>query len=107
MKILLAFSLLFFLITFQSAPAYTEDFEFYMQEWNNKRELAAQYLLEAEKALKEGNKSLGCVQQSKASKYGIKATEALIKAMKINGSIDGIDNFKSGLNKWRELGDFC
>ena len=35
------------------------------------------------------------------------ATESLIKAMRINGSSDGLENFESGLNKWRELGDFC
>ena len=90
-----------------SAPIFAQDFESYMYEWNDKRELATQYLLEAEKALKEGDKTTGCTKQRKASKYGIEATESLIKAMKIHGSIDGLENFESGLNKWRELGDFC
>ena len=107
MKTLFAASLLVLLITFQSTFAFAQDFEFYMQEWNDKRGLATQYLLDAENALKEGNKASGCVKQRKASKYGIEATESLIKAMKIHGSTDGLENFESGLNRWRELGDFC
>ena len=78
-----------------------------MEVWEEKRILATEYLLNAEKALKEGNKSLGCENQKKASKYGVEASLALIKAMKANGSNNGIENFESGLNKWRELGDFC
>ena len=69
--------------------------------------MATQYLYQAEKFLKEGNKEKGCANQKKASKYGIEATQSLIKAMKINGSTYGLANFESGLNKWRELGDFC
>ena len=99
--------LLALLLSAQSAMAFAVDFESYMQEWNDKRELATQYLLDAEKALKEGDEATGCVAQRKASKYGIEATESLIKAMKINGSTDGLENFESGLNKWKELGDFC
>ena len=107
MQSFLVCSLLLLLITFQSTEAFAGDFELYMQEWNSKRELATQYLLDAEKALKEGDEATGCATQRKASQYGIEATESLIKAMKINGSIDGLDNIKSGLNKWRELKDFC
>ena len=107
MKVILAGFLFILLIAFQSAPVFAEDFETYMQVWNEKRELATQYLLNAEKALKEGDEATACVTQRKASKYGIEATESLIKAMKINGSTDGLENFESGLNKWRELGDFC
>ena len=88
-------------------PAIAGDFEAYMQEWDQKRELATQHLLDAEKALKAGDKLNGCLQQRRASKYGIEATESLIKAMKLNGSMDEFENFESGLNKWRELGDFC
>ncbi len=84
-----------------------DDFETYINEWNKKSELATHYLLKAEKFLKEGNKSKGCSNQKKASEYGINATESLIKAIKINGSTDGLDVFESGLNKWRELRDFC
>ncbi|WP_320667493.1 hypothetical protein [Prochlorococcus sp. MIT 1307] len=107
MKLLLAISLIFLLITIQDGAAFAEDFESYMQEWNEKRELATQYLRDAERALKEGDEAISCTTQRKASKYGIEATESLIKAMKINGSTDGIENFELGLNKWRELRDFC
>ena len=78
-----------------------------MNEWDEKRELATQYLIDAEKAIKAGDKTNGCLKQRKASDYGIEATESLIKAMKINGSTDGLKNFESALNKWREIGDFC
>ena len=107
MKSFLSGFLLLLLITIQNAPAFAEDFESYMHEWNEKRELATQYLLEADKALREGDEVTGCITQRKASKYGIEATKSLIKAMRINGSTDGLENFESGLNKWKELGDFC
>tara|TARA_B100000700_G_C14564696_1_gene632744 strand:+ start:361 stop:648 length:288 start_codon:yes stop_codon:yes gene_type:complete len=87
--------------------ALAEDFQTHMNEWNEKRVLASQYLLDAEKFLKEGDKAKGCSKQREASQYGIQATESLIKAMKINDSTDGLENFESGLKKWRELGDFC
>ena len=104
LAVFLSSLLLFF---FQTTSVFAEDFESYMHEWDKKRELATEYLLRAEKSLKEGDKSTGCFNQRKASQYGIEATESLIQAMKINGSTDGIANFQSGLNKWRELGDFC
>ena len=107
MKILIVFFLVVLLMNTQNMQAFANDFETYMREWNNKRELATQYLLDAEKALKEGDEATGCVNQRKASQYGIEATKSLIEAMKINGSTDGLDNIESGLNKWRELGDFC
>ncbi len=78
-----------------------------MKEWDEKRELASKYLQEAEKSLKEGDALAGCSSQREASRYGIEATEALIKAMEANGSKNEIENLKAGLNKWKELGDFC
>ena len=99
---------LFVLLTISSTSSvFAEDFETYMKIWDEKRELATQYLFYAEKSLKEGDKATSCFNQRKASKYGIEATESLIMAMKINGSTDGLESFESGLNKWRELGDFC
>ncbi len=78
-----------------------------MDIWNEKRELASQYLLKAEVYFKEGNELEGCASQQRASSYGIEATEALIKAMELNGAQEGTDDLEAGLNKWRELGDFC
>ncbi len=100
-------SLVLLLLLINSAPTFAKDFNTYMQEWNQKRALATQSLLEAEKYLKQGDKYTSCLKQKQASKLGVEATESLIQAMKVNGSIEGIENFESGLNKWRELGDFC
>ena len=84
-----------------------EDFKLYMQIWDEKKEMASQYLYEAENSFKQGDELEGCASQQKAGEYGIDATKALIKAMKINGSDDGLENLESGLRKWRELKDFC
>ena len=75
--------------------------------WDQKKELASQYLDEAENSFKEGDELEGCVLQQKAGEYGMEATKSLIKAMQINGSNDGIENLESGLLKWQELKDFC
>ena len=107
MKSIFTCFFLILLIVFHSTQAFAKDFDAFMLEWNENRELASQYLLAAEKALKEGDKNLGCANQQKASKYGVEATRSLIRAMKSIGSTDGIENFEAGLNKWKELGDFC
>ena len=111
MKIIPTFVLIFLLITVfqveEGCAESSEKFDSYMQQWDEKRELATQYLLQAEKYLKEGDELSGCSSQEKASKYGIEATQALINAMKINDSTEGIQDLKAGLNKWKELGDFC
>ena len=83
------------------------DYNYYMDDWNTNISLAKEYLKETQIALEQGDTLAACSSQRKASQYGIEATESLIKAMKINGKTDGIENFVSGLNKWRELGDFC
>ncbi len=83
------------------------DFDKYMLEWDQKREMASQYLIQAETALREGDELTSCSIQKKASKYGIEATLSLIKAFEISGKEQEIVDLESGLNKWRELGDFC
>ncbi len=110
MKALLASLILSVFIFFNGGEAFADshqDFEMLMEKWTEKRELASQFLLEAEQAFKEGDALSGCVIQQKAAGYGIEATESLIKAMEVNGAKDGIENLESGLNKWRELRDFC
>ena len=91
----------------QSLAQENKQFDIYMNQWDQKRELASQYLIEAEKSFKEGDELSACSNQQKASEFGIEATQALIKAMKINGSNNGIENLQAGLDKWRELGKYC
>ncbi len=110
MKRLVTFILFLFLITLRSNYVFAEkpgEFAQYMNEWNEKRELASDLLLEAEKEFKLGDEISGCSAQRKASKFGIEATTSLIKAMEINGDKNGIENIEAGLRKWKELGDFC
>ena len=83
------------------------DFNDYMQIWNEKIELASQYLKDAESSFKNGDELQGCVKQREAAKYGVEATESLIKAFEISGSTSDMSNIESGLDKWKELRDFC
>jgi len=48
-----------------------------------------------------------CARQREAASYGIEATESLIKALEANGSKTEIENLQAGLDKWRELRDYC
>ena len=93
-----------------SSPAFAspaEEFKIYMQTWDDNIALASKYLKEAEKDFKQGDELQGCVNQRKASIYGIAGTESLIKAFKISGSTDDLSNIYAGLKKWKELRDFC
>ena len=108
-KMIASFILLFILL-FHPNSVLSETstiFESNMKAWEMNREMATKYLLEAEKSLKEGDELSGCNNQKKASEYGVKATKALINAMRINNSNEDIDNLVAGLNKWKEIGDFC
>ncbi len=84
-----------------------ENFQDYLQNWDQKIKLASEYLEKAEMELKNGNEMQGCIKQRQAAKYGIEATESLIKAFKESGSNEDMTNIKNGLNKWKELRDFC
>ena len=64
-------------------------------------------LKEIEIDLKDGSRDKDCARQREAASYGIEATESLIKAFKINGSKTEIENLQAGLEKWRELRDYC
>ena len=91
-----------------SASAENKDeFINYINEFDRKRELASQLLIEAEEELKSGDELTSCATQKEASTYGIEATLALIKAMEVNETTEGIENLESGLKKWKELRDFC
>ena len=100
-------TLLLFIIGKPSLSEELSNFDYHLENWNKNIELASQYLKDAEKELKNGDELQGCINQRKAAKYGIEATESLIKAFEVNGSTEDITNIKAGLNKWKELRDFC
>jgi len=83
------------------------EFDIYMNEWTTKKELAGEYLLKAENEFEKGDELSGCATQKEASELGISATKALIKAMRINGTVDSIENLEAGVDKWKEIGDVC
>ena len=110
MKGLIALLICFSIIICNNKSAVAEsleNYDSYMSKWDKNIALASEYLRKAEVSMKEGNPVEGCKNQKKASSYGIKATESLIKAFRISGTTDDLSVFESGLNKWKELGDFC
>ena len=83
------------------------EFEMYLSDFYQKQEKASKILKEIETDLKEGSRDRVCARQREAANYGIKATESLIKAFKTNGTKTEIENLQAGLDKWRELRDYC
>ena len=103
---LLLISLVLLFSSVISANAESE-FEMYLSDFYQKQEKASKILKEIETDLKDGSRDRVCARQRKAASYGIEATESLIKAFKINGSKAEIENLQAGLDKWRELRDYC
>ena len=109
MRHILILSLTFFIFLFfllKSVKAETE-FEMYLSDFYQKQDKASKILKEIEIDLKDGTRDKVCSRQREAAKYGIEATESLIKAFKINGSKIEMENLQAGLNKWKELRDYC
>tara|TARA_Y100001968_G_scaffold212077_1_gene195189 strand:- start:434 stop:763 length:330 start_codon:yes stop_codon:yes gene_type:complete len=96
--------LLFFSV--QSVNAESE-FEMYLNDFYQKQDKASKILEEIETDLKDGSRDRVCARQREAAGYGIEATESLIKAFKTNGTSNQMQNFRAGLDKWRELRDYC
>ena len=109
MKRFLLLSLIFpIFILFLIKPVKAEtEFEIYLKEFYQKQDKASKILKGIELDLKDGSRDSVCARQREAAIYGIEATESLIKAFKINGSNTEIENLKTGLNKWKELRDYC
>ncbi len=109
MKRLLLLSLFFYFFLFCTLFPVNADteFEIYLNDFYQKQEQASKILKEIETDLKDGSRERVCARQREAANYGIEATESLIKAFKINGSHTQIENLQSGLNKWKELRDYC
>ena len=83
------------------------EFEMYLNDFYHKQEKASKILKEIETDLKDGSRDRACARQREAASYGIEATESLIKAFKSNGSKTEIENLQAGLDKWKELRDYC
>ncbi len=81
--------------------------ELYIEEWNQKRGLAFEYLEKAQKAFESGDELTGCVQEKEAAKYGIEGTKSLILANKISESGNDINELEAGLAEWYKLRDYC
>ena len=83
------------------------EYEMYLSDFYQKQEKASKILKEIETDLKDGSRDRVCARQKEAANYGIEATESLIKAFKTNGSKTEMKNLQAGLDKWRELRDYC
>jgi len=83
------------------------EYEIYLDDFYKKQDKASEILKGIEIDLKDGSRERVCKRQREAARYGIEATESLIKAFKINGSKSEIENLKAGINKWKELRDYC
>ena len=105
--LLLSFIFSFFLFTLSKPVKADNEFETYLSDFYQKQELASQILKEIETDLKDGSRDRVCARQREAASYGIEATESLIKAFKISGTTTQEDNLQAGLNKWKELRDYC
>ena len=109
MKKLLLFPLIIymFLIFFSLPVNAISKFDMNMNDFYKKQQIASTLLKGIEMDLKDGSRDNVCARQKEAAKYGIEATESLIKAFKLNGSTSQIENVQAGLNKWKELRDYC
>ena len=106
--LLLLFLIFSYFLFISQIPVNAEtEFEMYLSDFYQKQERASKLLKEIETDLKDGSKDRVCARQREAAHYGIEATESLIKAFKANGSNPQMENLQAGLDKWRELRDFC
>ena len=102
--LLISLALLFSLVISANAES---EFEIYLSDFYQKQEKASKILKEIETDLKNGSRDRVCARQREAASYGIEATESLIKAFKTNGSKTEMENLQAGLDKWRELREYC
>ncbi len=102
--LLICVVLLFFSVISVNAES---EFEMYLSDFYQKQEKASKILKEIETDLKDGSRDRVCSRQREAASYGIEAMESLIKAFKTNGSKTEMENLQAGLDKWRELRDYC
>ena len=97
-----------FLLLFSATSVNADsEFEMYLSDFYQKQDKASKILKEIETDLKDGSRERVCARQREAARYGIEATESLIKAFKTNGSKTEMESLLAGLDKWRELRDYC
>jgi len=101
--------LIIYFLFFSDTSVVIAESELNMQisDFYQKQEKASKILKEIENDLKNGSREKVCVRQREAAIYGIEATESLIKALRTNGSRTEMENLQAGLDKWKELRDFC
>ena len=104
--LLLFISVILLFFSVKSVNAESE-FEMYLSDFYQKQAKASKILKEIEPDLKDGSRDRVCARQREAASYGIEATESLIKAFKTNGTESQMENLQAGLDKWRELRDYC
>ena len=109
MKLLFLLSLIciFNLIYSVTSVNAESEFDMYLNDFYQKQEKASKILKEIEIDLKDGSRDRVCARQREAASYGIEAMESLIKAFKTNSSKTEMENLQAGLDKWRELRDYC
>ena len=109
MKSLFLLSLIFIVLLFFPVISVNAEskFDMYLSDFYQKQEKASKILKEIETDLKNGSRDRVCARQREAASYGIKATESLIKAFETTGSKTEMENLQAGLDKWRELRDYC
>ncbi len=83
------------------------EFDMHLSDFYQNQNKASRILREIESDLREGSRDRVCARQKEAAMYGIEATESLIKAHKLKGSKSQIESLKVGLDKWKELRDYC
>ncbi len=74
-----------------------------MLEWREKSQLAEQYLRKADDELKNGQKYRACINNKYASKYGVEAYRALIKAQQYEEADKDLQNIVDNLDEWKSL----
>ena len=83
------------------------EFEFYINDFLTKNEMALQILKDIELKLKSGLNENSCSRQREAAKIGIRANDSLLKAYKVNGSEPPIEIMESNKKRWVSILDNC
>ena len=74
-----------------------------MLEWRDKSDIAENYLRKSDDEMKTGLKYQACLYQRLASKNGVEAYQALIKAQNYSESDKELINIEENLDRWKKL----